>query len=183
MRTIWEKAIRNDGYDTLELALEEYNTDLDSEIRRYEIALLMRDFEFDLVYPTVRLESHLESPAFMQFPEGIGQLGADFHRISGEGVITVQSRQLKEGMLVAIEDDEADIYPLIDGLATLNADLYERIYLIVINFDRAEEISDCAFAPYSIEVRAGEGVDSPIETIPTANFLPPFVEELTPVER
>jgi hypothetical protein len=178
VREIWEQAIRLDGYESLEAALTEYETDLDSVVRGYELALLLRAFDFDLEYPTVRLDANIDAPGFLQPDTGVGQLGADFLRISAPGVVEVRLRQLTEGMLVGIGDEEAEIYDLVDGSRVINVDRYHRVYLIVLNLDRAETESDCAFAPYSVEVIAGEGAGHADETVPIGSFLAPFVEEL-----
>lgn len=178
IREIWEQAVREDGYETLEAALAEYGTDLDTEIRGYEVALLLRAFEFDLDYPTVRLEALMDGPGFLRPETGIGQLGADFLRIDGEGVVEVILRQLTEGILVGIETEEAEIYHLVDGIGVIDLDRYDRVYLIALNLARVETESDCAFAPYSVEILPGETAGAPDETLPTGAYLPPFVEGL-----
>ena len=180
IREIWEQAVRLDGYETLEATLAEYGTDLDEAVRGYELALLLRSFAFDLEYPTVRLEAHIDGPGFLQPDTGVGQLGADFLRISSPGIVDVHLRQLTDGMLVGIGAEDAEIFHLSDGSRTIDVDRYERVYLVVLNLDRAETEADCAFASYSVEVRAGEGPGLPDETLPIGAFLAPFVEGVSP---
>jgi hypothetical protein len=83
-------------------------------------------------------------------------------------------------MLVGVGEEETEIYHLVDGAGTIDSDRYDRVYLIVLNMDRAETEDDCAFAPYSVEVRAGESAGAPDQIEPTGNYLPPFVEDLDP---
>lgn len=179
IRQIWERAALRDGYEAIEAALLASNTNLDAEIRGYEIALLLRAFDYNLNYPTVRLEGQIQGEDFFRPQDGVGQLGADFIEIKGAGVVDVRLRQLLDGVLVGIsEDDEADIFFMHDGLGTINMDQYEHSYLIVMNLGRAQTENDCAFASYSVEVLEGAGFPLPDLVLPAENFAVPFVEGL-----
>jgi hypothetical protein len=182
VRNLWEQAVFHNGYDTLETALSQRGTSLEAEVRQYALALLLRDFTFPLDYPTVRLQERLGSPDFYRPQDGVGQLGADFIALEASGMVEVHVRQLPEGMLVGIDGSRADVYHLSNGRATIDAGVYEAVYLVVLNLARAETIQDCQLAPYSVETSAGVGQPQPDESLPSGDFLPPAVETLEPYE-
>ena len=178
IRDIWEKLVTLDGYDGFEAALANYGTTLNEVFQGYTVALLLRNFEYDLEYPTVRLEGVVEGITSWAPNDGVGQMGADFVEIDASGIIEISLWKLTEGIVVGIRDGEADIFHLQDAKTTVNADDYDHVYLIVLNLDRAESMDDCRMTPYRVRVLKGEEAATPDETLPANHFEIPSVEPL-----
>ncbi len=182
IRGIWEQAVFYDGYAAIDAALSQAGTNLQEVIREYEIALLLREFEFKLDYPTVRLETTIDGTKFYRPINGVGQLGADFIEINTNSLILVKLRQIPDGLLIGVNNNEADVYYFEDGTATIHAGQYQYVYLVVINFNRAKTHRDCNFEPYSVEIMESKEKSPPQFTIQVLEFKPPFVELLSPVD-
>ncbi len=178
LRDIWEETILLDGYNAFETAFTSYGTTFDEMYQAYTIALLLRNFEYELDYPTVRLEGLVEGIQSWAPKDGVGQMAADFVEIDTEGIVEISLWNLDHGIVVGIRDQEADIFHLDDAKITINADDYEKIYFIVHNLDRAEVMDDCRMAQYRVRVLKGEIANTPDETLPADNFKTPSVEPL-----
>lgn len=175
--------IRLDGYEAFETALSAYSTSLDEVYRGYVIALLLKNFEFELDYPTVRLEGLVEGQQSWAPNDGVGQMGADFVEIDAEGVLEISIWNLAHGSVVGIRGDQADIYHLEDAETTINADQYDRVYLTVLNLERAEEMEDCRMTLYRVRVLPGDQAVLPDETLSASSFEEPSVEPLEEPDR
>jgi len=178
VRTMWEQAIHKDGYAVLEAALTGYGTTFDFQFQQFTAALLLGAFDFDLDYPSVRLEGNISKFGNFNPKDGIGQVGADFIEIDLDGVVLLDLWNMNDGMLVGIRNDETDVYLLQDGEITVDTSPYRYVYLIVQNLSRAEEHQDCQVSPYSVRAEAGEVFAEPDFTLPSSNFQIPFVEPL-----
>lgn len=180
IRLIWEKAVTLDGYAAIEEALALYRTDLDTEMRAYNLAVLLHNFGLDLDYPTVRLEGVLDSARTFIPVDGIGQMGADFIELQAEGMVEVSIRDLDNGMVVGMRDDDlADVYYVSGEPVRVNLDGYRNVFVVVLNLQRASDMDGCRFSPYRVRVASADGFDGPAETLPAENFQLPVEEVLT----
>ena len=178
IRDIWQETIELDGYEAFEAALNDYSTNLDEVYRGYTIALLLRNFEFELDFPTVRLEGAIEGLESWAPNDGVGQMAADFIEIRAPGIVEIAPWNLYEGVVVGIQDDEAHIYNLNDGKTVVNTDEYEHVYLIMLNLTRAESMQDCKMTQYRVRVLKGENPLNPDLILPADQFEQPAVEPL-----
>ena len=177
VRTIWEEAIYRDGYEALDTTLRRYGTSFDVQFQEFTVALLLRDFEFDLDYPTVRLEGTISKFGNFNPVDGIGQTGADFIEIDLGGVISLDLWNIQDGMVVGVREDTADIFLLQEEIS-FDTEPYQHVYLIVQNLQRVVDWDDCRIAPYSVRTEAGEISATPDLSLPSANFQIPVVEDL-----
>lgn len=180
VRAIWEAARTQDGYAALETALAGVGTDLDSLLDEFSISLLLRDFEEGAAYPTVRLEGRATAGIF-QPERGVGQAGQSYVGIDGQGVVTVRLSAAADehnltGTLVGVRDGQASLFPLGQGAATLDADAYDHLYLIVRNRQRTEPGSTCRIVDYTVQITAGGTAETPSSQRAAPHFTPPSVE-------
>jgi len=178
IRDIWQQTIEYDGYDAFDAAFNEYGVTFEEVYRGFAIALLLRNFEFDLDYPTVRLEGVIEGLQSWAPTDGVGQTAADFVEIQADGIIEISPWNLTDGTVVGIRGEQADIYYLRDGKTAVDADLYDHIYLIMLNLSRSDDIQDCKMEQYRVRVLPGDTAVQADDTVPASNFKLPAVEPL-----
>ncbi len=175
---MWDQVVRRDGYDALEAAFSEYGTSFNAQYQQFTIALLLQNFEFDLDYPSVRLEGSMTKFGSFNPTDGIGQVGADFVQIDLTGVVSLNLWNIENGIVVGIKDDTAEIYTVQEGEIALNTDLYDYVYLIIQNLDQIIDWQDCRLAPYTVRAEAGDTSAEPDFRLSSSNFQIPFVETL-----
>jgi hypothetical protein len=156
--------------------LAEVGTTFNDVIYGFAVALLTRDFAEGLDYPTLKLEAIIEADYTPE--EGVGQVGFDYIELNVGGILNIQIDNL-EGVVVGIQSGEADVFELVDGAITINADDYEVLYLVVINLNRAASIDDCADEFFTVFLNAGSQPDTPIAQTDAGNFEFPEVGEGT----
>jgi len=178
VRDIWQQVISLNGYDAFEEALALHSTTLDEVFKGYTIALLLHNFDYELDFPTVRLEGIVEGINSWAPNDGVGQMAADFVEINANGIVEISLWKLEHGIVVGIQDDIADIYYLQEAKTTIDVDDYDHVYLIVLNLDRARSMDDCRMTPYRVRVLHGETPNSPDNAIPAKNFTQPSIEQL-----
>ena len=181
VRAIWEHARVLDGYAALEAALSETSVTLDDTFRGFAVALLTRDFEEGAGYPTVRLEGEASRESGFVPNDGVAQMAADYVEIQADGTVTLTlNADSLERMIVGVQGNEASIFPSDGNQATVDADLFDHLYLIVLNLEHADDEFDCEFTTYSANiVPASQSAHLPIpNTYPAPNFQPPEVEPL-----
>ncbi|HLF91712.1 MAG TPA: MXAN_6640 family putative metalloprotease [Anaerolineales bacterium] len=178
IRAIWESLATQDGYAALEMALTGVDADLDEVFRGFSVALLTRAFEEGIGYPTVLLKGEIEAGRSFSPLIGIAQMAADFIEIFGQGNVAITLQGLEHGLVVGLQDTEADIFRLQGGQISVDASQYEYLYLIVLNLSRAGRESDCQEVSYSILTGPGEQANLPDMTLNVPNFNPPRVKLL-----
>ena len=180
VRSIWEEARFKDGYEALDAALEPYGTDTNTTFKNFMVALLTRNFEEGNKFPTVRLEATVSSNSFTT-TDGVGQLAADFVELDFDGVQNIQltANQL-EGQIVGIRNQEASVFDVAKAGITLDANDFEKLYLIVFNPEHPTDEASCSISNYSISINpTTQTVATATKDIKTVvNFETPEVEGL-----
>jgi hypothetical protein len=106
-------------------------------------------------------------------------MAADYVEILASETVTVElDAPGFEGLLVAIDGQQASTFPLSGNQASLDASQFEHLYLIVINPEQARYEYDCEFANYTVNVTSGGEPQSPTQTSQAPNFAVPQVEGL-----
>jgi len=171
---LWEHIIELDGYNAWDATLAEYNTTLEDVFLDYSVALLTRNFEEGLRYPTVALEGTLVLDEWFSPADGVHQLGADYISMPFQQPITITLDA--EGMLavvVGIAEGESYIYPMWEGAISLNSSWHERTYVVVMNMERAVNARNCLSSDYYIYVAPGGAAQEPEWSLAAPNFQPP----------
>jgi len=164
IRNMWERTVDLEGYDVIEAALNQVGTNLNDVIHNFAVSILTRDFEEGVNYPTVRLEGTLSNGNFNP-TSGVEQVGYDFLEIAASGLNTISlDNSNLEGRVVGINGNQAEVFDLQNGQATVNADDYDQLFLIVINANLASDVSDCQAETYTASINAGgQAGGSPIQ--------------------
>ncbi len=180
VRSIWENAQELDGYEALEVALFDAGTTLDATFREFTLALLTRDFERGAEFPTVRLEGAASTASVFTPQDGVGQLAADYVEIQARGPVAIRlDAEYLAGLVIGLRNGEMSIFDMVNNQAVINAADFDHVYLISLNYERAETEYDCEFTPYTVTVEAtNQPANPPTNILAAPNFSPPEVEEL-----
>lgn len=176
---LWELAAIEDGYDAWDAMLDEMGLTMSELFRDYSIAMLTRDFEEGLKYPTVRLEGRAQLDDEFEPADGVEQLGADYVEIMARETytVTLNSDDLS-GVLVGVTDEQTYVFPLFDDSATVDGQGLEHSYLIVMNMNQARGASNCRAVDYTVTVESGGRPQQPTWQLPAPDFAAPKVEPL-----
>jgi hypothetical protein len=181
-RSLWETAVRQDGYYIFDATLADYDTNMEAALAGYSVALLTRNFEEGDNYPTVRLEGTAE-PGRTYYPiDGVGDMGADYVEILAGQVVSIainsESEELS-GRLVGIQGEISTEFILGDAGVVVDASLFDHLYLIVLNLNDEINEEKCEFSDYEIVVSASE--EEPVLpdiVLAAPSFIKPRVEGL-----
>ena len=182
IRAIWENAISVEGYTAIERALATVNQDLDEVLADFAIALLLRDFNEGSGYPTVRLEGEAYNRSVYNSVDGVAQMGVDYIEILLTDNAIIRLDGLEMGVLVALQNKQADIYRFSEKEVIINPNAYDNIYVIVLNTDQAVSERRCERTTFSLAIAPGEGLQEPDSALPAPLFLPPSIEPLLEFE-
>ncbi len=178
VRELWELAIDSDRYANWDRLLEQRETNLEDFFEDYSVALLTRGFHEGGDYPLIRLEGEVELDRVFEPVDGVGQIGADYLEIQGDGLLTVElSNQSLRGLVVGIRDAQAFLFSVGDR-TSFDADLFERSYLIVMNLERASGEANCHFADYTVTLNEASVAVKPSQVLSAPNFQAPRIEGL-----
>lgn len=180
VRAVWEASIDLDGYDAWDRVLADVGVTLEALFRDFSVALLTRDFEEGGSYPVVRLEGETGVGEVFTPLDGVAQMAVDYIEIFADQVIDVELDQNKlDGLLIGVNEGEASLFPMEAGSVSVDASLFQHLYLAVLNLNRANQESNCSFTTYSVAVFPGNGSgQAPASVLPAGNFLAPRVESL-----
>lgn len=171
---LWEHIVDLDGYDAWDTLLAEYDTTFEDVFLDYSVALLTRNFEEGLRYPTVAMEGSAVLDDWFTPTDGAHQLGADYIELPFQQSISVTLDA--EGMLgavVGIAEGESFVYPMWNGEVSLDSSGHERTYVIVMNLERAVNARNCLSSDYHLYVAAGGSAQQPEWSMAVPNFQPP----------
>jgi hypothetical protein len=184
VRDLWEQFIELDGYAAWDALLSTKSTTLEDHFTQFSIALLTRDFAEGDTYPTVRLEGQLDVGENFGPYNGVGQMGADYIEIHASEIISISlnTSAALDGLLIGIRDGQAEQLWLKDGQASIDASLYQHLYLIVLNLQRANSEAECEMPGYTLDVSAGGQPQSASLPQAAVNFLAPEVEAVVDYE-
>lgn len=181
VKAFWEEARNKDAYEALDSALARYATDLETVFKDYSVALLTRQFKEGKKFPTLRLEATLQDS--FSATDGVGQLAADYLELELEGSKTIHlDAEALTGMVVGIKGSKATVFDLNPNSVSLNADEFEKLYLLVLNLERSEDGYTCEPVSYRVNVSEASTVNEARTTKSSANFEAPLVEGLADFE-
>ncbi len=159
---LWANIGEYEGFAALEQTLARYDDDVVSALARYRVQNLVRDYELAAEFrSTVWLENTIDAPGRWAFTgEGIQELGANYFAFSmPPGIYDVNLVDDSGDLMlwgIGIRGAEAVEIPLGHG-GILSTEGYDYVYLMVFNPVYDEDVNDCDYGGYSIEVRIGSG--------------------------
>jgi len=183
VRAIWEEARFKDSYDALDAVLKPYGTTTEQSFKDFMVSLLTRNFEEGKDFPTVRLEATVTSDGFTSSRSdggGIGQLAADFVEFDFFGTknIVLNADNL-EGQIIGIKNNQASVFDLARAGITVNADNFDKLYLVIFNPERPSDEASCSISNYSIALSPATNQQAVAQRVETVrNFATPEVEGL-----
>jgi hypothetical protein len=175
---LWANIGEFEGFEALEKTLERYGDDIPTAVARYRVQNLLRDYDLAGEFQaTVWLENTIDAPGRWTFTgEGIQELGANYFAFSMPPGVYQISLSGDNGALllwaIGIQGTEAVEIPLgRDGLLSTHG--YDYVYLMVFNPVYDEDVNDCTYGSYVLDVRlsSGEGAAA-THTWDATNFAP-----------
>lgn len=183
VQDLWDAVADYEGFEALEETLSDYGETIQQALVRYRLQNLVRDYalapEFEA---TVWLENIIRDTGNWTFTgEGVQEFGANyFHLKRPPGFYDI--RLVGDGFLdlwaIGIRGDEAEVFELHQG-GTFGTDGYDYVYLMVFNPMYDDNLDDCIYQSYSLDVQiAGETPQPPIRyTFDATHFEPLVMEE------
>jgi hypothetical protein len=168
-----------DGFTALDHLLQTYRADVPQALARYRLKNLARDYDLAPQFDaTVWMEDRITGAGRWGYSgEGIQELGANYFEFSPDaGVYSV-------GL---INDDAAlDLWAVgvLDGLldafhlgrtGTIDTSAYDAVYLMVFNPVYDDDIYDCRYYDYAIDVTGGKGGLTALDSQWDGRFFEPL---------
>lgn len=167
-KRLWERIAEVEGWEALELMLADHGDTIFDAVARYRVQNLVRDYAFTPHFAehTVWLEAVIDGVGNWTYTgEGIQELAANYFELAlPPGSYHVQLRD-DSGYLrvwaVGIRGDLASAMPL-GKAGTVSTVGYDDVYLIVMSTEYDDELWDCTYRSYSIDVSPGTGAGAPV---------------------
>jgi hypothetical protein len=162
---IWYRMADEAGFGPFDDAFAARGTSFTDEMRRFALAVLLRDFGNGGAYPVARLEAEMTGPGEMSPSNGVQRYAMEYVGLKLNGIQTI----------------------------TLDIDFgaYDHAYLMVINQTRPPNEAGCATARYTVTVSdpssEGESASASVPaeiaySLSAPTFTPPVVEPVTDPE-
>jgi hypothetical protein len=159
---LWANIGEFEGFEALEKTLVRYGDDIPTALARYRVQNLVRDYELaGEFHSTVWIENTINAPGRWTFTgEGIQELGANYFALSMPPGAYQISLSGDSGALllwaIGIQATEAIEIPLGHG-GILDTQGYDYVYLMVFNPVYDENVDDCVYGSYMLDVRLASG--------------------------
>jgi hypothetical protein len=183
---IWLRMGDSADYVAFDEAFAARGTTFEDQVRRFALAVLLRNFANGSVYPTARLQESVDAPGEWSPADGVQRYAMDYiglNLTSGVYTVTLDSDdQGVEGIVVGMRGTSADVFPA-GRETTLDFSRYDHVYLTVLNLTRPPNEAGCATARYSYAVSDATGAPTATAQAITAPFFTtPRVEAVTDPE-
>ncbi|MDX1993297.1 MAG: PPC domain-containing protein [bacterium] len=175
---LWDNIARYDGWEALTETLAAYNDTLPAALARYHATNLVRDYDFAPVFSdyTVWQENVIDEPGEWTFTgQGIQELAANYFEVALDGGLYGATIGGDDGgnlelYAIGINGDKADVIPLGRGGA-FDTSAYELTYLMVFNPDYDDDLSDCRYLDYQIEIQTTNSLPNAVAySLDATNF-------------
>lgn len=177
-RQLWENIAVYEGFEALEQTLAAYDDTVPAALARHHLQTLARHYPF-IEQSSARLwlaGVMREAGQWTPDDPGVQELAASFFYLKRPPGLYDIRLNGDDGQLtlwaVGIRDNEARVMPLDRGGTVNNAD-YDYLYVMVFNPAYDDDLGDCQYVNYSLEVGPGTGrAVAPQFTLDATNFLP-----------
>jgi hypothetical protein len=178
IRRLWETLAVDEGFAALENVLRQHSDTVPAALARYRIQNLVRSYKFapDFEEATVWLEGRITGMGRWDYT-GMQELGANYLAlVVPPGTYQVRLADDTSGMLqvwaVSVTGNQAASSLL--GRAGLVATGAPYTYLVVFNTAYDEEVNDCSYQPYTLEISAAAGTPAPVNRVWDAKYFLPL---------
>ncbi len=175
---LWSNLAQYDGFEALAHTLDAHNVTIPEAVAAYRIRNLARDYELaPLFHATVWLEQTIDDTGRWTYEgSGIQELGANYFDVSLPAGSYYAGLINDEGALdlwaVGVNGEQVDAIPLGRG-GTFNNTGYDSVYLMVFNPNYDEDVNDCTYYDYEIDVRTSKDeAAKPARSWNGRNFAP-----------
>ena len=157
----WDNVAAYEGWASLEQTLAPENVTLPDFVARYRLKNLARDYNLAPLFDaTVWLENTITAVGRWTFTgEGIQELGANYFRFSAPAGIYYAGLVNDDGALqlfaAGIVNGQVDAIPLGRG-GTFDSANYDDVYLMVFNPAYDDDLTDCIYLSYAIDVETSK---------------------------
>jgi hypothetical protein len=180
---IWLRMGDSADYLPFDEAFAAQGTSFANEVRRFALAVLLRDFADGSAYPVARLQEAVDAPGEWSPADGVQRYAMDYIGLditSGTYTVTVDSEDAGiEEIVVGMRGSSADVFPA-GREVTINFGDYDHVYLIVLNLTRPPNEAGCATARYTYAVKEPTGgPTAAADRLGVPSFAAPRVEAVT----
>ena len=179
VRELWADIARYEGWEALDETLARHDANLSDVVARYHIRNLLRDYDFaDDIDATVSLDRQIDSPgSWPNLGEGVQELGVNYVQLDappGQYDLSLKAGdEALELWSVAIRDGEAQVTRL-GREGKISTEAAGDYYLMVLNTIHDDNVDDCSFYSYELELRPAEGaVPEVLYSASAARFIAP----------
>jgi hypothetical protein len=169
---LWRELVDYEGFDALQQLFDEYGTTISHEAARYRIKNLARDYKLAPLFDaTVWLENTITGTGEWTYGEsgsGVQELGANYFAFNvPPGVYDVELRgddRTLELWAIGLQKEGLDAIGLGRG-GGFDSSIYQDMYLMVFNPSYDNDVEDCSYTDYQIEVSPGKGTINPVDSV------------------
>ncbi|MEP7291252.1 MAG: MXAN_6640 family putative metalloprotease [Chloroflexota bacterium] len=178
---LWQAIADYEGFEALNHLLESYGTDVPHEVARYRLNNLARNYRLaPLFHATVWLENTITGTGVWTYGDngnGVQEMGANYFDFDARaGVydleLTGDDKKL-ELWAIGLTEDGMDAIDLGRGGGIDNRN-YERMYLMVFNPVYDNNVDECEYTDYQIEVANGKGTTNPVDHVISRTYFEPL---------
>ena len=178
VRELWANIGKYEGFEALEHMLEPYSATLPFILASYRVKNLARDYVLAPEFgATVWLENTITDVGRWTFTgEGIQELGANYFRVDVEPAVYYAGLVNDGGSLelwaVGVTLEKLEAMPLGRG-GNFDTSNYDDVYLLVFNPIYDEDINDCTYYNYDIDLTTAKGLPGdPLLSFPAEHYEP-----------
>jgi hypothetical protein len=178
IRELWENIAKYEGFEALEHTLEPHNTDIPYTVASYRLKNLARDYDLAPEFnATVWLENTIADIGRWTFTgDGIQELGANYFRVDLPAGVYYAGLVNDGGALdlwaIGVTSEKLEAIPLGRG-GNFDQSRYDTVYLMVFNPVYDEDVNDCTYANYDIDVTPAKGAPGdPVMSFPAHHYEP-----------
>jgi len=178
VQKLWQNIANYDNFAALEKTLAAYNLTLPDALAQYNLKNLIRDYalasHFDA---TVWMEKEITHPRrWSPDGEGVQELGANYFGVTLSPGTYYAGLVNDGGILhlwgIGIRGTEADTFDLGRG-GTINTGGYDHYYLMVFNPVYDDDLTQCQYYTYDIDINVSKGAPAPLaKTWDASHFAP-----------
>ncbi|MFQ3566716.1 MAG: MXAN_6640 family putative metalloprotease [Aggregatilineales bacterium] len=173
---LWRNIALYDGFEALERTLAAHNATIPQIIAEYRVKNLARDYVLAPRFnATVWLENTINGPGRWSYSgRGIQELGANYFRLNAPPGVYYAGLVNDGGMLelyaVGVVDGLVEATALGRGGA-IDTTRYSTTYLMVFDPTYSEDVSNCVYRDYSIDLMATKSAPPPVSfTFPSTYY-------------
>lgn len=177
--SLWRELATYEGFDALDRFLNQNGSDVPREVARYRLNNLARNYKLAPLFDaTVWLENTITDLGEWTYEgAGIQELGANYFELDvQDGVYDISLRDTSRKLMlwaVGLNAEGLDAFSLGRG-GGVDTTGYERVYLMVFNPVYDNDVEDCNYSDYQIEVERGKGTVNPVDSTFNAEYFEPL---------